>query len=329
MKTVSTAFQTMLNSSKTLVMADLYTITLKDGTVLRYTSADIDITYSGHTYLSAKSSNAPGFDRGNTRTTIGLSADSLEVDILFDSSTRINGITPASFIAFGGFDNCKIQVDKALAPDWSNPVVNGVVNLFTGIVAESSVETGKISMTVNSPLRALNNQFPRNYFTPSCNHSLFDSGCALSKASYAFSGTVSGTPTRTTFDSNATAADDYYALGYIVWVTGANAGQISAVKAYANASGKFTIIYPLPSTPAAGDTFTAYPGCDKMYNTCNTKFSNLAHFRGFPYVPTPTQTVVGGNGSSPQLGSTSSSNKTAAPGSLGVGPGGQNVKFQV
>lgn len=324
MKTVSSAFLTMLNGSKTLVMADLYTITLKDGTVLRYTSADINITYSSNTYLSARSSNAPIFQRGNTRCAVGLNVDSLEVDILFDSASRVNGLKVPTLIAIGGFDNCTVQVDKALAPDWTNPVVNGVVNLFTGVVAESKVEPGKVTLNVNSALRQLNTQFPKNYFLPGCNHSLFDAGCGLSKSTYAFSGTVSGTPTTTGFDSNATQADGYFALGYLVWVTGANAGLTSRVKSYANASGAFTIIYPLPVAPSSGDTFTAYPGCDKQYSTCSTKFSNLAHFRGFPYVPTPEMIEMGGAGSTAPHQST---NTGSGLGGVARGPGGRNDRF--
>lgn len=326
MKTVSAAFLTMLNGSKSLVMADLYTITLKDGTVLRYTSADVDITYSGNTYLAGRSSNAPTFQRGKTRTSIGLSSDDLEVDILFDSATRINSLTPASFVAFGGFDNCTIQVDKALAPDWTNPVVNGVVNLFFGIVAESKIRTGRVELTVNSPLRILNNQFPRNYFLPGCNHSLFDTGCALSKATYAFAGTVSGSPTRTVFASNATAADDYYALGYVVWTSGANAGITSPIKSYSNASGTFTTIYPLAQAPAAGDTFTAYPGCDKQRATCDTKFGNLAHFRGFPFVPTPEMIELGGAGSTAPA---DDGKGGAGVGAIRRGIGGTNGNFDI
>lgn len=327
MKTISAAFLAMLNSSKSLVMADLYTITLRNGTVLRYTGADVDIVYSGNTYLSPKSSNAPGFQRGNTRCAVGLNVDSLEVDMLYDSTTRINSLTPASFTAFGGFDNCKVQVDKALAPDWSNPVVNGVVNLFTGVVAEAKIEAGKVALTVNSALRQLNTQFPRNYFLPQCNHALFDRGCTLNKASYAFSGTVGnsgGSPTTTTFSSNSTQADGYFALGYVTWVTGANAGITSPVKWSGSANGAFVLIYPLASAPAVGDTFTAYPGCDKTYSTCSAKFNNLTHFRGYPYVPTPEMIELGGSGSTAPQQTT---NQGASIGGLRRGPGGQNTRF--
>jgi uncharacterized phage protein (TIGR02218 family) len=45
------------------------------------------------------------------------------------------------------------------------------------------------------------------------------------------------------------------------------------------------LIAPFPVIPLVGDAFTIYPGCDKQQSTCATKFGNLIHFRGFPYVP--------------------------------------------
>jgi len=46
-------------------------------------------------------------------------------------------------------------------------------------------------------------------------------------------------------------------------------------------------MYPLPAAPAAGDALTVYAGCDHTPATCAARFSNLASFRGFPYVPPP------------------------------------------
>jgi hypothetical protein len=43
--------------------------------------------------------------------------------------------------------------------------------------------------------------------------------------------------------------------------------------------------------PNTGDTFTAYPGCDKTQNTCTSKFNNLVNFGGFPYVPVPEAAI--------------------------------------
>ena len=53
------------------------------------------------------------------------------------------------------------------------------------------------------------------------------------------------------------------------------------------ASGTFTLLYPLPAPCANGDTFDAYPGCDKLEATCISKFNNKPNFGGYPFVPTP------------------------------------------
>ena len=57
------------------------------------------------------------------------------------------------------------------------------------------------------------------------------------------------------------------------------------------AGASLTLGYPLQSTPAPGDTFTVYYGCDHTPGTCQSKFNNLANFRGFPYIPPPQMAV--------------------------------------
>jgi uncharacterized phage protein (TIGR02218 family) len=329
MKSVTSAFLTMLQSNDALVEADLYTITLLSGTVLYYTSAQQSIVYNGNTYLAAFQDSAPGFHRGQWRCTRGLDTDELEVDLLYDASTRINGIPPAAFANFGGFDGAQLRLDKALAPNWENPVVNGVVNLFVGVVGECKSDAQKVSMTISSMLLYLQTTFPRNYFLTQCNHCLFDSGCGLSASAHAFEGvvtTATGAATVTSFNSNLTSPDGYFSLGYIVWTSGDNLGAVSSVKGYLNADGAFQLIYPLTAIPNNGDTFTAFPGCDKTQSTCTTKFSNIANFRGYPFVPTPETLEVGGTGSQPptSTGGGGGSGLTALP----RGPGGLAANFK-
>lgn len=327
MKSVSAAFLTMLQTSNTLVEADLYTITLSSGRVLYYTSAQQNVTYNAHTYLAAYLDSAPGFERGSTKCAVGLQSDDLEVDILFDANTLMNGVAPAGFVAGGGLDNAVVRLDKALAPDWSNPVVNGVVNLFVGYVGEAQIEPGRIKLTVHSRLKLLNTSFPRNYFLPQDNNALFSAASGLTASTYAVAGTVTstgGSPTLTNFSTNLTKADGWFSLGYLVWTSGANQGLTSLVKWYAQANGATVIVYPLPVAPAVGDTFTAYPGYDRTQSTCQTKFNNLANFRGFPYVPTPETLELGGAGSPPTgVGGGGG----AGVGGIGRGPGGQVGRF--
>ena len=74
-----------------------------------------------------------------------------------------------------------------------------------------------------------------------------------------------------------------------VFCGGANAGLTRTVKSYG--SGLFRFALQLPHPPASGDTFTVYPGCPKTQAACKDKFSNLIHFRGYPYVP-PAETAL-------------------------------------
>jgi hypothetical protein len=83
--------------------------------------------------------------------------------------------------------------------------------------------------------------------------------------------------------------DGYYDNGQIVFTSGPNAGLTKAVKQYFGRT--FFFNSPLPFMPNAGDTFTAYPGCDKTQNTCTSRFNNLANFGGFPYVPVPETAI--------------------------------------
>jgi hypothetical protein len=77
----------------------------------------------------------------------------------------------------------------------------------------------------------------------------------------------------------------YFAFGYVLWLTGANAGAKSTVKTFA--PGVVTLGLPTANAMAVGDTYTIYAGCDKQMGTCLDRWNNLVHFRGEPYVPGP------------------------------------------
>jgi uncharacterized phage protein (TIGR02218 family) len=323
MKTISNGFLTMLQSNQQLMVCDLYTITLASGQVLYYTDAPQNIVIGGNTYLAAQMDSAPGFARGPIKLKIGLQVDSIEVDMFYDLNTRILGSTPGSFANAGGFDGASVKIDKFLTTSLS-ATTNGTVNLFTGVVSDVQAGSGKVTLNVSSNLIYLNGQFPRNYFLPQCNHALFDAGCGLSKSAYAVSGAAGSGCTQTTIsDSALTQAAGYFALGYVVITSGANNGLTRTVKTFSG--GVLTLLYPLPAACASGDTFTVYPGCDKTQNTCSATFGNLAHFRGFPYVPTPEVIELGTAGSAPQ--DNAGGVAGMGPGGVGRGVGGQAGKF--
>lgn len=276
----------------------------------------------GNTYRAAvEGSTTPLMSRGQIKLELGLQAGSLEVDMAYTQNTLILGMTPGAFANAGGLDYATVQIDKLITDDFDD-TSNGVVNLWTGVVSDVKVDGGKVAMTVSAQTVYLQSAFPRNYALPHCNHALFDAGCTLSKASYAVNDAVDSATSTTVTAASLTQASGYFAQGYIVFTSGALNGLQRFVKSFA--SGVLTLLYPMPSNPAPGDTFTVYPGCDKTQNTCSTKFSNLAHFRGYPYVPTPEVLELGQAGAGPADTSGSGAGITGT----GRGVGGQTANFK-
>lgn len=330
MKATSTALKNALQGNQFLMRCTLYTFTLLSGTVLRYTDWGSNIVLSGNTFLADKLDSAPGFVCGKTTTKIGLSVDSTDIDMIYDSNTRISGVTPGAFANAGGFDGATVSIDTLfMLPNAPGSTSLGTINRYTGIVDTIRGQKNRLTITVASMVSVLAGAFPRNYATPQCNHALFDSGCTLNKASFAVAGTVTSDVNQLTFAASGLSfPNSYFAQGSVVWLTGANAGITSQVTGYVGASGQFTLIYPLPGAINPGDTFTAYPGCAKTRAACgNTNsavgpvLNNLIHFRGYPYVPTPNTLLLGSKTSTPG----DNAGKDTGNGGTGVGkgPGGQ------
>ncbi len=156
------------------------------------------------------------------------------------------------------------------------------------MVGDVTADRTEVEIEVTSMLRLLQGAFSRNYTIPTCNNTLYDAACTMVKTNFQGLGTVAaGTLLTNQFTSNLTQADDYFDLGWVVWTSGQNNGLTRTVKTYKNSGGNVLITVPLPYVPAVGDTFTAYAGCDKTQATCTTKFNNVIHYRGFPYMPNP------------------------------------------
>jgi len=287
MKTATAGFIQFLAANTEFLMAELYDLALADGTQLRYTTFDRSLLVGGTTYLSGP----PNFKRGRVEEVLGLSKiGTLSLELHASPSDTIGGVPILQKIARGDFDKAQITVRRLFMDQ--NLVQQGTVIRFVGNIGdldELSRTTAKFNC--KSKVEDLNVQVPRNILQPTCVHTLFDSGCGLSKASFAVSGTVQAGSTVNKLLTTLVQADAYFDNGQLVFTSGANNGHLVAVKKYLNSGGTVYFVVPLPAVPSVGDTFTIYPGCDKTQATCAGKFSNLVNFGGFPYVPAPETAI--------------------------------------
>lgn len=279
MKTISGALQTLLASSQTYTLADIYTITTASGLTLYYTDFDTDLTYNGVTCLSS----GPVLTRGRTRTVIGLEVDTLDVTMVPKATDLVNGQPMLAAAVSGIFDQATLMLDRAFITGTSTIV--GIINMFQGQFADLEVDRTGIKIRVNSFVADLQIKMPRNLYQPGCLNTLFGADCGLSASAWAWYGTVRYSDCTQVIDNTLSFPAGYFIRGKLTMTSGPMAGLSRTVK-YSE-SGAFVFYQSFPTIPAIGDTFTVYPGCDKQLTTCISKFNNRSHFRGFPFVPAP------------------------------------------
>lgn len=237
----------------------------------------------------------PTFTRGQTVHEIGTKVATLDVTIAANSSDLINGVPVIAFITGLGLDGATFKLSRIFRPDWSwvAPFLGtGSLIDFSGrITSVRNIGRTSVDLTVSAWTVLLNVNMGPDLFQTTCLNTLFDANCTLNKVSFAVSGTVAAGATTSVFNTNLSQANGYFDQGQIVFTSGPNNGLTRGIKSYVNASGKVTLIVPLPAAPGNGDTFTIYPGDDQTMATCNTKFSNLIHFRGQPFIPPVTSAV--------------------------------------
>lgn len=274
------------NPDMQMIMADGFAFALRSGSTLCYNNTDVTFAYGGNTYL-ASSVRVDGL---RYKAAIGLEVDTQQITVVALSTDTIAGGAPfLQALRDGAFDGCEITRTRVFFSDRIGGAIAGGVTLFKGRLGTiDQIGRTTAKLTVNSDLVLLDGDMPRNLYQPTCLHTLYDTGCTLSKSSFGSSGTVLGGST--TSAVNWTGANVNFQQGSIAFTSGVNAG-VTATVVSVSPGNSLILGYPLQSAPSAGDTFTVYFGCDHTPETCKTKFNNLPNFRGFPYVP-PPQTAI-------------------------------------
>ncbi len=276
-----------------MLMADAFVFTLApSGAVLCYTNSDAGFAFtdvnSNHYTALANSVRVDGL---KYKAAIGVDTDQQQVTAAaLATDTITGGGAFLEAIRQGAFDGAAVRRYRVFFTGAvSTAGVVGTVLLFQGrfgTVDQVGRTTAKF--TVNSDMILLDKDMPRNVYQPTCLHTLYDSGCTLSKATFGTGGTAGSGSTATTIKWAGASAN--FQQGTITFTSGVNDGVTATVGSVV-AGTSLTLLYPLDQAPAAGDTFTVYFGCDHTLATCTSKFANQANFRGFPYVPPPQMAI--------------------------------------
>ena len=280
-----------LLATKQFQWAGLYKIVLVNGGTLYFTTSDAPVTFSGLTFLTAAQTGALLERKGaksQIKLRVGTQVDTLQFDLM-PNGQNVNGQAFLTAIKQGVFDGADVTFYHAYWPQgvYTNLIKpTGVIVMFAGRVAPVAAGRTSANFTINSYLDLLNIQLPRNVYQGGCINTLYDSGCTLTASSFAVAASALTGSTTSSINATLANASGYFQYGKITFTSGVLNGISRTVKQYTNGSPSVVAVFPpFPQTPGIGDTFNIYPGCDKKQGTCNSKFSNLANFRGFPYIP--------------------------------------------
>ena len=169
-------------------------------------------------------------------------------------------------------------------------VVVGAMTWFSGPINIGVYGGMEMGIKVKSRMSKANVDYPLRLYYPTCPYVLYGAGCGLDRANFAHAGTVTGVSGTIYIDTTLSMPISYFDQGYMVFTTGALAGAAGPIR-YSNATGGIRMLSGFNTSPAIGDSFVAYPGCDRTPATCSSKFNNWQRNRATPYIPLK-ETVV-------------------------------------
>jgi len=279
MREASLRLQQIL-AGATFVKCNLFTMTLASGAIYFWTDADVDIVVENQVY----DSSGPNIRGARYSLVRGMQVSTLDLTVLVKPTDRISGVHWFLAARSGALKNAEILIEKAFMPAWGEPAEK--LPIFRGYVDSSSDGEQDVVLSVVSDSNRLNTQIPRELFQAGCMRTLYDPGCGVSRSAYTVESTVNEAPNRYSFTSGVSQSDGYFALGELVFTSGANAGVRRSVKSFIN--GVIELSYPLVFDLHRGDGFLVRAGCDRTRgpNGC-AKFSNLPNFKGTPFIPPP------------------------------------------
>ena len=274
MKSLSPQLQGHLDDGTT-TLSWCWRITRLDGVVYGFTDHDRALAF-GDTVCEPEA----GLTASEIRSGSDLSVDSQDAEGVLRSD-RIN----ETDILDGLWDNADVEVWRVNWADTAQRVL-----LRRGSIGE--IRRGRVSFVaeVRSMAHILGQTLGRTYQS-GCDAAVGDARCGVNieAAAYRGSGLVVARSGDRGFTASGLASfpSGWFARGTIQWTEGTNVGRIAEVAAHDLAGGVATVqlLEPPVRSVAATDAFVIRAGCNKRIETCASKFSNVANFRGFPNIP--------------------------------------------
>lgn len=248
---------------------------VRDSEEWNKTSANVEASYNGDTYAPAS------IGRGDLEARNELSKSTLEIEIdIFDDLAQ-DLITK--------FTEKVLSLTLFIKTD----AITGVA--WKGRLTDIKPTKTKLKLSFENIFTSLRRPGLRARYQKPCRHLLYGRGCNLNAEDFATAGRILSVSGQfVTIAEAALQADGYYLGGML-------RGNDGILGYIINHSGSvLTLQRPIDSLvsdfAASGYGYNygnlygglegkIYPGCDRLRQTCESKFKNLDNYGGFPWIP--------------------------------------------
>ena len=216
-----------------------------------------------------------------TFTGLSLKRDRVkQTNDIFKDSLKLTFPRGNEFAAqYLGFAPEDITTVSVLRGHYGDPDDEFIV-YWKGRVIGAKANGNNIEIECESIFTSIKRPGLRARFEYSCRHTLYQPGCYANRELYRHDGTIASITGGLSVNVGGASgeADGYYTGGMLVAPSG-------ATRFLTGHTGDVVVLARPLAELSAGMTVAIYPGCDHLKETCNTKFSNLDNFGGFPYIP--------------------------------------------
>lgn len=233
----------------------------------RFTSYNSDISWGGLTYLATQIS------RTETQNSVEDAINQLTITMTLDNPVA------QKFISNVPGDVGSMRVLRANA----NDVAEESIVLFEGFVASVKFD-GELQAQVlcNPSTNVFQRSGPRFSYQGICNHVLYDARCKIARSGFTFTGLASAVSGADVTVNGVSGQGASWAVGGFIQAPTAAPEDKRLI--LAQAGDVLTLLLPFSITVLATQV-DVLAGCDHSLATCQSKFSNVINYGGFPYVP--------------------------------------------
>jgi uncharacterized phage protein (TIGR02218 family) len=255
-------------STGTTTLCYCWVIRRRDDTRIGFTDHDQDVVIDGVTCHASTGMTTTKYSKS-----LGLNEDDMEVEGVIDNDL----LTEEDLLA-GQYDDA--DADLYLV-NWSDPTQFN--HLATGQIGAVTERDGGAFTAVFLSLANLLGQNIGRVYSRSCETYFGSAECGIDAtlAAYRGTATVTAVDATTITVSGLSGFDD----GWFTYGVGehSTSGLQFAIREH---SGTEIRLWQRPRvTIEVGDEIVVTAGCRRDADTCQSKFSNILNFRGFPFVP--------------------------------------------